>query len=158
MSAPISGKVAAIIDNTTLVINVGRVQGVEEGMGFIVYAEHQEIVDPDSAEVLGKWEIIKDQVVVSHVQERMSTVRSLLTEVPQNSSTLSSMMVQHSLGHYGLHDQERQTLQVQVTASSGRPQDQFIKLGDLVRAVAAPKLEDEGNSDPSAAETSQNPS
>ena len=140
----INGKVAAIIDDTTLIINVGQKQGVEEGMGFVVYSEHQEIVDPDSGATLGKWEIVKAQLSVSHVQEYMSTVRSLINEIPQNSATLSEMMVQHSLGQYGRQEQERQILQVQEASSSGQPQRQAIKVGDLVRSI---RISQRGNAD-----------
>lgn len=144
MSVLINGKVAAIIDDTTLIINVGQKQGVEEGMGFVVYSEHQEIVDPDSGATLGKWEIVKAQLSVSHVQEYMSTVRSLINEIPQNSATLSEMMVQHSLGQYGRQEQERQILQVQEASSSGQPQRQAIKVGDLVRSI---RISQSGNAD-----------
>lgn len=157
MSASIIGKVAAIIDDTTLVVNVGQAQGVEEGMGFVVYSEHQEIVDPDSGEVLGKWEIVKAQVVVVHVQERMSTVRSLVNEIVENTSTLSAMMVQHSLGQYGAQNQERQPLEVQAAASSGRPQNQPIKVGDLIRLITTDQGVSEGKevlSEPTPSETS----
>ena len=37
MSTPIEGKVAAIIDDTTLVLNVGSEQGVQEGMAFAIF-------------------------------------------------------------------------------------------------------------------------
>ena len=53
MSTPIEGKVAAVIDDTTLVLNVGREQGVQEGMAFAIFALHGEIEDPDSGESLG---------------------------------------------------------------------------------------------------------
>ncbi|MDE2807469.1 MAG: hypothetical protein OXN90_03550, partial [Gemmatimonadota bacterium] len=71
MSAPIEGKVAAIIDDTTLVLNVGSEQGVQEGMAFAIFASHGEIEDPDSGQSLGRWEAVKARVVATHVQERL---------------------------------------------------------------------------------------
>ena len=56
MTEGISAKVAAIIDDTTLVLNAGLDKGVKEGMHFKVVAEHQAVADPDSGEELGKWE------------------------------------------------------------------------------------------------------
>ena len=58
MSAQIAGKVAAIIDDTTLVLNIGADHGVVDGMAFAVFASHGEIVDPDSGESLGRWEMV----------------------------------------------------------------------------------------------------
>ena len=83
MSTPIEGKVAAIIDDTTLVLNVGSEQGVEEGMAFAIFALHGEIEDPDSGQPLGRWEVVKARVVATHVQARLCTVRApVIGEVP----------------------------------------------------------------------------
>ena len=69
MSTSIEGKVAAIIDDTTLVLNVGSEQGVQEGMAFAIFALHGEIADPDSGQPLGRWEAVKARVVATHVQD-----------------------------------------------------------------------------------------
>ena len=74
MTDTIVAKVAAVMDDTTLVLNAGSHMGVKEGMLFDVVAEHQEITDPDTGESLGRWEVAKARVVVTHVQENMSTV------------------------------------------------------------------------------------
>ena len=95
MSDVITGKVAAIIDDTTLVLNVGYEDGVKEGMAFAVFAEQRDIQDPDTGESLGKWEMGKARVAVVHVQARMCTVSSplLAPEDSGGSRTLSAMMV-----------------------------------------------------------------
>ena len=131
----INGKVAALIDDTTLVLNVGFQEGVQEGMSFVIFAEYQEILDPDSGEPLGKWEMVKAQVVVDHVQERMCTVRSALVSEKDRPGTLSAMMVQHSFGQYGQQSAERESLDISSRDSSGRPQVQPIALGDRARSV-----------------------
>ena len=68
MSAQIAGKVAAIIDDTTLVLNIGADHGVVEGMAFAIFASHGEIVDPDSGESLGSWEMVKARVETGEPQ------------------------------------------------------------------------------------------
>ena len=137
MSEPITGKVAAIVDDTTLVLNVGSRDGVHEGMLFAVVAEHHDIRDPDSGESLGRWESVKGRVVVTHVQERMATARSPLAEEgPGATATLSAMMVRHSFGLYGDHASERERLAVRPADLSGRPRSQPIGVGDTARAIS----------------------
>ena len=64
MSERIVAKVAAVMDDTTLVLSAGSEQGVSEGMLFDIGAQHQEIADPDPGESLGQWEVAKARVVV----------------------------------------------------------------------------------------------
>lgn len=129
------GKVAAVVDDTTLVLNVGGDQGVREGMVFAIAAQYQEISDPDTGESLGNWEVEKARVVVSHVQERMCTVRSPLTRDADPTGTLSAMMVRHSFGLYGHHGEDRQSLEVIPTGMGGRPRSQPVQVGDVARSV-----------------------
>ena len=135
MSNVISGAVAAIVDETTLVLNVGYTHGVQEGMVFVVFAEHQEVQDPDTGEDLGKWEVVKARVVVDHLQERMCTVRSQPLGEQDRPGTLSAMMVQHSFGQYGQRADEREPLDVRAADVSGSPQSQPIAVGDRARSL-----------------------
>ena len=133
----ITGRVAAVVDDTTLILNVGARDGVHEGMLFAVVAEHQEVRDPGTGESLGRWESVKGRVVVTHVQPRMATARSPLTDVsPGATGTLSEMMVRHSFGLYGSHEQDRARLDVRVGVGTGRPRTQPIEVGDAVRSVS----------------------
>ena len=139
MSTPIEGKVAAIIDDTTLVLNVGSEQGVQEGMAFAIFALQGEIEDPDSGESLGRWEVVKARVLATHVQARLCTVRSpVVGEVPVVGDTrpLSTMMVEHSVARASGQEQW-QRLEVRGTDIRGRPQNQPIAVGDGARSLAA---------------------
>ncbi len=133
----ITGKVAAVIDATTLVLNVGSRQGVREGNLFAVIAAQQEIIDPDSGASLGPWEIVKARLVVTHVQEAMCTARPPLLEETPASGTLSEMMVRHSFGQYGDRAEagERQALDVVKGSVSGRPSVAPVAIGDGVRSI-----------------------
>jgi len=137
MTDSICGRVAAIIDDTTLVLNVGSAQGVREGMVFAIVSEHQEILDPDTGASLGSWEIPKARVVVTHLQERMCTVRSPRRQEAGVPGTLSTMMVQHSFGLFGDRQDDRHSLHVRSAGLSGRPKLEPIKVGDQARAVAS---------------------
>ena len=145
MSALIEGKVAAIIDDTTLVLNVGFEQGVQEGTIFSIFAEHDQIKDPDTGEVLGLWEMVKAQVVATHVQPRLCTVRGpAVDETPVVGDTrpLSAMMVEHAVARSGSKE-EWQRLGVRGADISGRPQAQPIAIGDRARSLS--ESEEEGS-------------
>jgi hypothetical protein len=128
----IAGKVAKIVNETTVVINVGAKDGVKDGMRFVIVAEGEEVKDPDTGESLGKWEVVKGRVVASHVQENMAVCEA---EPPKregglSSRTLSAAMIEVSMagGHEG-------KLNVRTGEVSGTPQVGPITVGDRVRSV-----------------------
>ena len=154
MSTPIEGKVAAIIDDTTLVLNVGSEQGVQEGMAFAIFALHGEIADPDSGQPLGRWEAVKARVVATHVQPRLCTVRApVVGEVPVVGDTrpLSAMMVEHSVARAPGQEQW-QRLDVRGGDVRGRPQNQPIAVGDGARSLAMAEPAEEDVSEPAVEE------
>ena len=135
MTDNIVAKVAAVLDDTTLVLNAGSQLGIKEGMFFDIVAQHQQISDPDTGESLGQWEQVKARVVVTHVQERMSTVRAPLAAESEASGTLSALLVRHSFGLYGEREDIRNGLDVRVGNTGGRPAIKSIEVGDLARMV-----------------------
>ncbi len=73
MSTPIRGKVAYVLNNGDIVINVGAAHGVHRGMYFDVLDDRNlEIRDPDTQEVIGSLEISKIKVEVIDIQEKIS--------------------------------------------------------------------------------------
>jgi hypothetical protein len=126
----IRGKIAKIVDESTFLINVGLKEGVQNGMRFVVFDEGEEVTDPDTGEVLGIWEIVKGELVVVNVQERLSMVQTPVKKV-ETPGTLSAMMVEASKGKA----EEREHLSVDRTQMSGRPAPKPISVGDSVRSV-----------------------
>ncbi len=132
----ITGKVAAIIDATTLVLNVGSDQGVCAGQLFVIVSVHHEVFDPDTGVSLGQWESVKGRVVVTHTQASMATARSpLVAESGDSTGTLSAMMVRHSFGLYGERNLDRAPLEVRPGSITGRPRTQPIEIGDVARLL-----------------------
>ena len=72
----ITGKVIRILDEYSLIINVGAKHGVKKGMKFIVYEEGDEIIDPETNKSLGKLEFVKGTIEVVNVQENFSLAMS----------------------------------------------------------------------------------
>lgn len=73
--------VVRVIDSYTLVLNKGSDHGVKKGDSFLVYfVEEQDIKDPVTGESLGNLEIVRGSGSVTHVQEKMCTIKSNRTE------------------------------------------------------------------------------
>ena len=99
----IEGKVARILDEYSIVINVGRDNGVVDGMVFVVFVQSDdEVKDPDSGEVLGKLENIKEHIFVAHVQDKFSTCvagekDASCEHESHGAQTLSGAMMEESM-------------------------------------------------------------
>jgi hypothetical protein len=73
----IEGKVASVLNERELAINIGVEQGVKEGMKFKVLAEKPtEILDPETGEILGELDREKVRVRVLEVREKFSVCRT----------------------------------------------------------------------------------
>lgn len=81
-----------------LVINRGSLDGVETGDTFLVYyIDPNELIDPETQESLGNLEVIRGTGVATHVQEKMTTIKSNRYEnssgkiIRRNSSPFSGI-------------------------------------------------------------------
>lgn len=73
-------KVAKVIDEYTLVLNKGSSDGIKEGQRFLIYSVGEEVKDPDMGISLGMLELVRGTGKARHVQERMCTVTSDMTQ------------------------------------------------------------------------------
>ncbi len=139
----IEGKVAKILDEYSIVINVGRNHGVVDGMVFAVFVQSdEEVKDPDSGEALGKLENIKEHVFVAHVQDKFSTCvagekdASSCEHESHGAQTLSGAMMAESMtARPGNSKISSERLNVNTSQITGVPQLGPISVGDMVRAV-----------------------
>lgn len=76
MSDRYFGKVVKIIDDYTIVIGKGEDQGVKVGQKFMVVGCGDMVLDPDTKEELERLEIVRGHAVVTHVQQRLATLKS----------------------------------------------------------------------------------
>lgn len=73
MTEPIRGKVAAVLNDREIALNLGYANGVSVGMYFDVMSlESGDIRDPDTDEILGSIERPKVRVRVTEVREKFS--------------------------------------------------------------------------------------
>ncbi|MCK6590725.1 MAG: hypothetical protein L6Q76_24450 [Polyangiaceae bacterium] len=58
-------------------INLGQSHGLSSASTVLVFALGDEIKDPDTGESLGQLEIVRGRGEAKHVQEKMTTIRSI---------------------------------------------------------------------------------
>lgn len=81
MKEPIRGKVARVLNEREIAINKGAADGVTIGMYFDIMEVHNEdIIDPETGEMLGPIERSKVRLKVTHVQEKLSVATTYQSE------------------------------------------------------------------------------
>lgn len=70
--------VAHVLNTSVLVINRGQLHGVKLGQRFVIYVpSEQQIIDPETGNILGTLEVPKAMGRVVHVQDHMATIESV---------------------------------------------------------------------------------
>ncbi len=117
-------KVIKIIDDTSIVINAGSDDGITTADRFEIFTTGNEIKDPDTGEVLGTLDTIKETVSVDNLFPKMCICRDI--------------MIIKGLSNYmdSLTKIKYQTLKVDATQISGGLSDDLtIRIGDKARLV-----------------------
>ncbi|WP_144701763.1 hypothetical protein [Aminobacter sp. J44] len=70
-------KVAEVLNAFEVILNVGSLDGERIGNEYVIYRFADEIFDPDTNESLGYLEQVVGRGEIIHVQERISTLRSI---------------------------------------------------------------------------------
>ena len=128
----IMGKVARILSDEEVVLNVGSEDGVKEDMKFVIFSESDHVFDPETGEDLGAIEIVKGRVRVYHVMGKMSRARTLTYQVhvPETAIRLTSALFPKSRV-------ETRRRKLKVPEDQVRPlgEDLVVRIGDKVRSV-----------------------
>ena len=70
-------RVARVLSDTRLVLNVGSEDGIKENSRFLVYTiDNEDIIDPVTGNSLGKLEYVKGDGHVIHLQDKMCTIET----------------------------------------------------------------------------------
>jgi len=119
-----SGQLVTLPDEQqhSLLINVGEHDDVKVGERVLVFSLGPELIDPDSRESLGHFEVVRGEGKVSIVQARMSIITSSRTVVEQYARPVNALAVATGM------PREYETRN--VAAPFRNPQ-----LGDLVRFI-----------------------
>jgi len=76
VTPPDLAKVVFVVDDYQVAINRGSENGIKLGQRFLVYELGKEVIDPDTGSSLGRLEIVRGTGKVSHLQEKMATLKS----------------------------------------------------------------------------------
>jgi hypothetical protein len=89
----IKGKIIRIVDKSTVIINLGKEHGVKHYTIFSIMGEPEQIIDPDTNEVLGEVTIVKSRVKAKEVAEQFSiaTTKWIATNFNIFSAFISSI-------------------------------------------------------------------
>ena len=156
MITPIRGKVARVLNDREIAINVGTADGVSPGMNFdVVDPQYENIEDPDTGEVLGSFARPKVRVKVVHVQERVA----LATTYKFRSESVKSSALK-SFDHLGPFARalmpSGMVTQYETLKKQGRfgtkpneldEEDSYVHTGDHVVQVIEERTEDEDDTD-----------
>ncbi len=134
----IKGRIAQILSDTEVILNIGSLDGVKPNMEFVIYSEGERVFDPQSGTDLGVIENVKGRVISTNVQEKITravtqsysvTVPSLVESLSAASSMSASFM--------GRHTETRQ-VKLKVRQEQLKPLRDFdstVAVGDFVREV-----------------------
>lgn len=122
----LKGRILKILDNYRVIISLGKEQGVTRDMRFIIYEEGEMIKDPETDTDIEKLEIVKGEVTVTQVQEKISVAESF--EIAQRVYNPLDAMYQFTNRTYTVKEKK---LLTDETIEAPAPSK--VKVGDLVR-------------------------
>lgn len=128
---PITGKVAAILNERELIINKGADNGIKEGMKFKVIEPELQIRDPDTKEPLGPLVREKIRVKIAEVQAKFSIARTFET---YHDRTLLAQQ-------FGIRDRMSGVTRVRTLRTEGTTPGQFNDEGSSLVKVGDPMVE-----------------
>ena len=125
-------KVAKVLDNKTIVINRGFEDNVKKGDSFLIYALGEDIFDPETGENLGKLEIVRGRAIAEHVQEKLATLKSSKTVLPDKKviyrKPIKNLWVS-ALVNSGVETKEEVYGESEILPFEG------VKIGDLAKPI-----------------------
>jgi hypothetical protein len=75
-----SYRVLEIITTTKVILNCGSNNGIRLGTNFLIFGLSKPLFDPETNAELGPAEIVRGKGRVTHLQNNLCTVESVLTE------------------------------------------------------------------------------
>ena len=128
------GRIIAIVDERTLIANIGRDDGVEPGEEYVIVQPMDMIEDPETGNDVEVWEMVKSRVIAMHVQRKITTFSPIATAAASQSTILSERMTFSPSGS-PIGSEGDQSLAVDRTQMIGRRRPENIRKGDVIRSV-----------------------
>lgn len=124
--------VIKIIDEYQIVINKGSNDKIMEGNKFIIYRlSEEELKDPITKENLGYLEHVKGRVIATHVQEKISTLKS-----HEKINTGEKRIIKRPTGFSITRNPFHSTEEVEIIEdNSPLKKLHGVQIGDLVKEI-----------------------
>ena len=116
-----------------VVLNVGSQDGITNNQRFLIYALGDEFIDPDTKENLGCLEIVRGTGVVSHLQEKLCTVRS-----DKKTKTWGKKVITEKKSPYSPFGFSDKTITEAAPTETNYPFDEPLE-GDFAKLITAYK-------------------
>lgn len=124
-------KIAKIVNDYTFIINGGSTDGVEEADEFnIVQKEDFEVLDPDTGESLGSYELIKGKIYATNIYPKFS-----ICETRTYQQTVNTNAFQNIIGNSTKTITSNIRLDVDEDQITGGLTPDPIKVGDTVEKI-----------------------
>lgn len=98
------GKVVAVRDEYTVVMDKGLNCEVATGQRYLVVGLGDVISDPETGEELERLEIVRGRVSVMHVQEKIATLKSCDYESSEDTKEIKKVTSRGGLAMFGPQD------------------------------------------------------
>ncbi len=98
------GKIVSVRNKYSVVMNKGAEDNVQVAQKYLIVELGDMIVDPDSKEELEQLEIVKGRVVVTHVQQKISTLESCEYEKNSDVKEITKVSSRGGLAGLGLQN------------------------------------------------------
>ena len=134
----LQGKVAKILTEREVVINIGSAQGVKKGMRFAILAPTpEEVLDPETDEVLDVVDRTKVLVQATEVREKI-TICSTYRTTKMSGGALGSYFSMNRL--FDPPREIPETLRIEDSSLPAplSPEESYVKIGDRVKQVEEP--------------------
>ena len=87
----IKGRIIRIIDKNTIVINLGKIHGIDNSSVFYILGEPEEIIDPFSEKTLGTVNVTKNRVKAFQVFDKFTIATTSWTETYYKDSIYKNL-------------------------------------------------------------------
>jgi acyl-CoA reductase-like NAD-dependent aldehyde dehydrogenase len=151
-SKKIKGRIIRILDKKSVVINLGREQGIEDESIFYILGEPESVIDPMTNEVLGTVSVAKSRVRASQVFDKFTIATTSWTTV---TYSVYAGILENLTG--GARTQTIDEGELKVSPDDVKPwkakSESPVKVGDEVEVKINEPEEEEDNEESATAET-----
>lgn len=139
----IRGNIIRILDNRTVIINLGRTHGISYGKVFSILSQAEAVVDPSTGEELGRVLVVKAKVSATEVYEKF-TIASTRWSVTRREGQLGLAELM------GIQTEVFDQGELRVDSKEVQPwqgQSEIpVRLGDVVEVMVSESVEAESAS------------